>query len=160
MRPPSFVLPLIIFVLAAGGFCIWLIFLFKPVRGWKDTDHARIVFPNGIVVADVASSTIKQYRGLSGHEPLEENTGMLFVFGSPDTYPFVMRGMTFPLDFVWLNANRIVADIDENIPPPAQGENAQVVRPKEPITMVLEIPAGTIARLNIQIGDSVTITRE
>ncbi len=160
MRSMFITFPLIIFILALVGLSAWIVLLFKPSRaGWSDKSQAALVFSQGTIIADVASSMIKQYRGLSGHAPLAENTGMLFVFGHPDTYPFVMRGMTFPLDFVWLSADRVVADVDENIPPPAPGENAEVVIPKEPITMVLEIPAGTVQRLNIKIGDSVTVTR-
>lgn len=67
-----------------------------------------------------------------------------------------MRGMTFPLDFVWLIDNHVM-DIDQNVPWPTRGENAEIVMPQKPITMVLEVPAGTIDRLAIHIGDVVTI---
>ena len=161
MRSLYVLFPFIIFVAALIGLSMWVFLVFRTSRaGWDDRQQAVIQFPNGTIIADVASATIKQYRGLSGHAPLAENTGMLFVFGSAHKYPFIMRGMTFPLDFVWINANRVVADIDKNVPPPTQGGNAQVVRPQEPITMVLEVPAGTINRLAIHIGDSVAITHE
>jgi hypothetical protein len=158
MRLSFFLLPFIIFFIGLLGLGAWIFLLYKPsVAGWNDDDQALVSFSHGTIVAEVASSTIKKYHGLSGHAPLAENTGMLFIFDHPDTYPFIMRAMTFPLDFVWLTDNR-VADVDENVPAPRPGEKARVVVPQEPITMVLEVPAGTISRLAIHVGDVVTIT--
>jgi|GEM_PF-576394 len=160
MRFSALTLGMAFSVATIAGLGIWLFLIFKPSQtGWSDTDQAIIAFPRGTITAEVASSTLKQYRGLSGHAPLAKDTGMLFVFGNAHKYPFVMRGMTFPLDFIWLVDNR-VADIDENIPPPTPGKSAQIVEPREPITMVLEVPAGTINRLAIHVGDSVAITQE
>lgn len=160
MRFSVITISMIIFAAALIGMGIWLFLILKPGRaGWSDSDQAIIAFPHGTIIAEVASSTLKQYRGLSGHAPLVQNAGMLFVFGSAHKYPFVMRGMTFPLDFVWIADGRIV-DLDQNIPAPGPGVNPEIVIPKNPVTMVLEINAGTIARLNLADGDPVTITRQ
>ncbi len=160
MRFSAIAVGIIIFITACIGFGVWLFLILKPWRaGWNDSDQAIMVFPHGTITAEVASSTLKQYRGLSGHAPLAQNAGMLFVFGSAHKYPFVMRGMTFPLDFIWIADNHIV-DLDQNVPAPKPGINPEIVIPKSRVTMVLEVNAGTIARLNLIDGDPVTITRQ
>lgn len=160
MRFSATTIGIALFAAALIGAGVSLFLIFKPSRsGWDDGDQALIAFPRGTITAEVASSTLKQYRGLSGHAPLAQDAGMLFVFGSAHKYPFVMRGMTFPLDFIWIADGHIV-DLDENIPPPQPGVNPEIVIPKNRATMVLEVSAGTIARLNIADGDPVTITKK
>lgn len=147
-------------MLGIAGLGIVVLWLIKPsTAGWNDNDQAQIDFPRGTVIAEVASSSIKRYRGLSGRPPLAKDTGMLFVFGRADTYPFVMRGMTFPLDFIWINENRVVA-INQNIPSPTSGQEPQMIIPSAPASMVLETPAGTIDGLKIAPGDHIAITKK
>ena len=160
MRFSVITIGIIVFVAACISLGALFFLILKPWRtGWNDDEQALIAFPHGTITAEVASSTLKQYRGLSGHAPLAQNAGMLFVFGSAHKYPFVMRGMTFPLDFIWIADDHIV-DLDQNVPAPEPGINPEIVIPKSRVTMVLEVNAGTIARLNLANGDPVTITRQ
>ena len=43
-----------------------------------------------------------------------DGVGMLFVFNSPGQYSFWMKDMHFPLDMVWIDSDKIVADISRN----------------------------------------------
>lgn len=85
---------------------------------------------------------------------MKDNEGMLFLYDTPAQYGFWMRGMNFPLDFVWLQ-DKTVVELDENIPTPSTGVAIPSVIPNVPIDMVLEVNAGTIHRLNIQVGDTI-----
>jgi uncharacterized protein len=92
-------------------------------------------------------------QGLSYRKKLDQNTGMLFVFGNSDFRPFWMKEMKFPLDFIWLDGNKIV-DLSKNIP--ILTDNAwTVVRPNYPVNRVLELNAGTIDKLHITTESSV-----
>lgn len=109
---------------------------------------------NAAFTVEIADTPGKRAKGLSGRESLVENRGMLFVFDEPGYYPFWMKDMLIPLDFIWINEGRIF-QINENIkpedyPPP------KFFTPKYPTDSVLEINAGTVKKLNIKIGDKVS----
>lgn len=117
---------------------------------------------NGTVLkVEVADTTSKRNKGLGGRSSLPENEGMLFVFDKPDKTPFWMKGLSFPLDFVWIKENKVV-DVLANVPPPTKGEpdaSLPIYAPKEEVDQVLEVQAGTIQRLNIKAGDTIKLTQ-
>lgn len=83
--------------------------------------------------------------------------GMLFILPTRTTPSFWMKGMQFALDFVWIDTDRVV-DLHTNVLPHANNQNTQAFptyHPKSPVTHVLELPAGDVAKRNIVIGDSV-----
>jgi uncharacterized membrane protein (UPF0127 family) len=92
--------------------------------------------------------------GLSGRASLPQDQGMLFVFETADRYGFWMKGMQFPLDFIWIKAGR-VAEITRDIPiEPGVADNAlHDYRPLESIDSILEVNAGWALAHNIQIND-------
>lgn len=111
---------------------------------------------NGTVFnVEIADSESRRNKGLSNRESLATNSGMLFVFPKPDKYAFWMKGMKIPLDFIWIKDLKIV-DLLVHIQPPKDGEKDEslpVYSSKQEFNKVLEVNAGTIARLNIKVGD-------
>lgn len=108
---------------------------------------------------EIADTKGKRSRGLSGKASLAEDEGMLFIFQSEDRYPFWMKGVNFPLDFIWIKGDQVV-DLSENIPPADPGqrdETLPIYAPKEAVDKVLEVKAGTISRLQIKVGDGVKL---
>lgn len=106
---------------------------------------------------EVADTQEKRSKGLGGKETLASDEGMLFIFPKTDKYPFWMKGLKFPLDFIWIRDNKVV-DLLPNIQPPAAGqsdESLPIYQSKEDADKVLEISAGTIQRLDIKVGDTV-----
>ncbi len=88
---------------------------------------------------------------------MASDEGMLFVFPKLDKYPFWMKGLTYPLDFIWIRGDKIV-DLLPNIQPPAPGQtdtSLPIYQSKEDIDKVLEVAAGTVQRLNIKVGDTI-----
>ena len=132
-----------------------LIFLFFTAwYYWRNPPTAKVKIRDQIFWVEVAVTPKERERGLSGRETLAPNRGMLFIFASPGVYHFWMRGMQFPLDFIWIKENRVV-DISKNIPPPRNSEPQMEVAPSEPVDKVLEVNAGTVGKLQIQVGDQV-----
>ena len=83
---------------------------------------------------------------------------MLFPQSRDIIASFWMRGMLIPLDFVWIGADCRVADLTENVPPPADPEQRTglpIYSPSEPVRYIFEINAGEAAALGIEIGDEV-----
>ena len=106
------------------------------------------------VKVELADTAVKRYLGLSGKKFLPQDQGMLFVFSKPKYYGFVMRGMRFPLDFVWIDANKRVVETTTRIKPLSY---PKVFRSSRPIQYVLEVNAGWAEKNNIQPGLSATL---
>lgn len=108
-----------------------------------------------VIEVEVAATPTAQFKGLSWRKSLEENKGMLFVFGSPSFYAFWMKDMMFPIDIIWIAGDEIV-DISRNLPP-ARENFMPTYTPAEPANYVLEVNAGWADRHGIKIGDKVKI---
>lgn len=105
------------------------------------------------VTTEIADTPKKHQQGLSNHQPLQENQGMLFVFNEKQIQSFWMKNMLFPLDIIWIEDNRI-AKINANLAP--EGETPQNIYKSDiPVNYVLEVPAGFCQKNNIKIGDKV-----
>ncbi|HEY4510000.1 MAG TPA: DUF192 domain-containing protein [Candidatus Paceibacterota bacterium] len=94
----------------------------------------------------------EQARGLSGRESREENAGMLFVYETLVTPGFWMKEMNFSIDIIWIDADKRVVDISENLAPETFPE---LFHPRSPVQYVLEVNAGWADAHNISIGDPV-----
>jgi len=106
------------------------------------------------VQVELADDQAERAQGLSGRTSLPENSGMLFVFDTPDFYAFWMKDTLVPLDFVWINRGAVV-EITENVQP-ADYQPPRTLSPRQPVDKVLELKAGTVKNLGIKVGDKVT----
>lgn len=83
-------------------------------------------------------------RGLMWTDSLPPNGGMYLARCSA----IHMLGMKFPLDLVWLGSDGITIWIHTYVPP------GFVVRSCRGARAVIELPAGTVHRLGISLGDA------
>lgn len=123
------------------------------------TKSYQLNINENILKVELADTKEKRSKGLGGRAKLASGEGILFVFERQDRYPFWMKGLTYPLDFVWIS-NFEVMDILTNVPPPAVGVPDRLLtiyQPKVAVDKVLEINAGVIQRLNIKIGDTIKL---
>jgi uncharacterized membrane protein (UPF0127 family) len=106
----------------------------------------------------VASTPTSRYQGLSGKTVANLGAeGMYFSFSDDAERTFVMRGMLFNLDFLWVRDGKIVK-VDLNVPAPKGGEAPKFVYSKpESADGVFEFPAGFVARNGVSVGDIVKI---
>lgn len=113
------------------------------------------------VNVEIAKTKDERERGLSGRISLNPDSGMLFVFDSPNITPsFWMKGMLISLDIIWINDGKIVA-IDKNVPPPQEGtpdSKLVVYNAGKPVDYVLEVAGGFSDKNNIKTGDSVDLS--
>jgi uncharacterized membrane protein (UPF0127 family) len=110
---------------------------------------------------EVADTTPKRVRGLSGRESLPPQTGMLFVFDDGRASAFWMKDMLFPLDFVWIGADCTVVDITENVPNPAPDtpdSALPIYESAAPAAYNLEINAGEAAQFGLKVGDEASFS--
>lgn len=114
---------------------------------------------NAILKVEIADTQARRSKGLGGRQSIASDEGMLFIFPKADKYPFWMKGLSFPLDFVWIRGDKVI-EILPNILPPASGQqdaSLPIYQSSEPVDKVLEVLGGTTERLNIKTGDTVNI---
>ncbi|MFL6453968.1 MAG: DUF192 domain-containing protein [Nitrososphaeraceae archaeon] len=129
-------------------------FLAGPLHSTAQDQYMNttISVKNTSIVTDLALTSDQQTKGLSGRENLSENQGMLFVSKTPGRYGFWMKSMKFPLDIFWLNTNRSVVYLKENLQPCLTILNCPTYLPDTDSLYVLETMAGFAQRHNITKG--------
>jgi len=113
---------------------------------------------NAAFLVETAVDDQQKARGLSGRDILHQGSGMIFLYTREDTYGFWMKGMRFPLDFVWIAGNCSVLEITPNVPqapPGAPDSSLPIYYASRPVLHVLEINAGEAARQGVRAGDQV-----
>ncbi|KKU88260.1 MAG: hypothetical protein UY16_C0010G0016 [Candidatus Gottesmanbacteria bacterium GW2011_GWA2_47_9] len=115
----------------------------------------RAIIRDQTFTIETAVTREERELGLGNRKTMPMDHGMVFLFGVRGKYDFWMRGMQFPLDFLWIGENKIL-DITTNVPPPVGNEPPVQLTAKVPVDKILELNAGTVSRLRIQIGDEIT----
>lgn len=145
----------IILAIAGTVALIWLWFGQGRHTSVSVTPEATATVGTAEFHVELAETMLKQAAGLSGRSPLAEDEGMLFIFSGKAPQTFWMKGMRFPLDFVWIADGKVIG-LTENAP----ADNGLLTYGSPgPADMVLEINAGEVARQGIQAGQNVTITK-
>ena len=82
---------------------------------------------------------------------------MLFVFAQPDFHGIWMKNCKFPIDILWLDDERKVVHVDENVPPCTARDDklCEVYYPLRRAWYVVEINAGQARREKAVVGSSV-----
>jgi uncharacterized membrane protein (UPF0127 family) len=102
----------------------------------------------------IANTDAERTQGLSGDAPLAPNSGMLFVFPQLGNYGFWMKDMNFPLDIIWVDDHFQVTHIEQSL---ATSTYPTIYYPDADSLYVLEVPAGTASRLDINVGDTIQL---
>ncbi len=134
-----------------------LLLIFTIWYYWRNPLGTRIKIHDHVFTVEIAATAQEKEQGLGYRDSLAPDHGMLFPYDHKDQYQFWMKGMRFPLDFVWIDGKRIV-DITISVPV-ATNEPLPVYRPKAPVDKILELNAGTVEKVGIAIGDTVEILR-
>ena len=111
-----------------------------------------------VIDAEQARTQEERTQGLGGRGSLAADAGMLFVFEEEGQHSFWMRGMRFPLDFIWISSDGLVVELTEDVPPPAPGAadgDLPLFRPGTPVLYVLEVNAGVVREAGVGVGDAV-----
>ena len=104
---------------------------------------------------ELALSADEQAEGLSIKDNLKSNEGMLFPYETPRTLSFWMKDMKFPIDILWLDDNKKVVHIEENLQPCSPFLPCQSYSPDVQAQYVLETVAGFSSSNGIVEGTAV-----
>lgn len=145
----------IIFFLIVSLYLISFFYQPKPVeKVFIDKNIETTVISIGSVALNVAISDTKEERsrGLSGRKSLLPNEGVLFVFEKPDRHGFWMKDMNFGIDIAWIDENKKIIYMENNILPESF---PKIFQPNANALYVLEVPSNFFLENKIEIGDSV-----
>jgi uncharacterized membrane protein (UPF0127 family) len=100
---------------------------------------------------ELATTPEELARGLQHRRSLPADAGMLFDFGPERIARMWMKNTYIPLDMLFIGGDGVVADVAEQTEP----LSLDIIASRVPIRAVLELNAGTVARLGIRRGDRV-----
>ena len=111
------------------------------------------------MLVEISDTPMLSERGLSYHDELLPNTGMLFVYDDVGKRIYWMKGMNFCLDIVWINYGQIVGAAESVCPEPnvPDADLARYASPPE-VQYVLEVPAGWLAERGYGVGTPVDLS--
>lgn len=128
----------------------------RPDRSQVSVQFTRAQNGKSVLLkTELVNTDVSRTLGLSGREEIGAD-GMLFVFPKPQIYRFWMKDMKFDLDMIWIENGKVV-DITQNVPAPTAQQTESTLptySPSQPVTMILEVPAGSVKNWNLQVGDS------
>lgn len=143
-------------------FGIWqLISVFSTDRnGGNSTGQLpRIEYQHKVVTingkefdSQLADTDELRELGLGLRKSLSSSKGLLFVFDRDSYLPFWMKDMNFSIDIIWIDANKKIVHIEQNISPETYPTTFESPTPAR---YVFEISAGMAQKLHMKLGDDV-----
>ena len=124
---------------------------YRSFVAFAPQDLRQIKIKDQIFKLEVADTLAKKQKGLADRESMPQNYGMIFIFEKKGIYSFWMKEMRFPLDFLWIDGDKIV-EITRNVPVPSD-EDFLIYQPQVPVNKVIELNAGMAAA--ISLGDKI-----
>jgi uncharacterized protein len=100
---------------------------------------------------EMALTDQQQTTGEMFRTSVPADTGMLFVWKTPQDSEMWMKNTLVPLDMVFINADGKIRSIAENTVP----QSLAVIDSHGPVLATLELQGGLTAKLNIKVGDTV-----
>ncbi len=122
-----------------------------PVRFETSTLVVVTVRGRSAFTVELALSEAQRVQGLQGRRRLAADAGMLFDFQGTGPVMMWMKDTYVPLDMLFIDSGGRVVNIAEHTVP----LSFTAIRSAGPVRAVLELNAGTAARLGIRPGDRV-----
>jgi uncharacterized protein len=111
-----------------------------------ETSRGRFEF-----MVEMAETPSTWRQGLQRRRQLAANAGMLFNFHQPRAISMWMKDTLIALDMIFIDERGAVVNIAENTVP----LSSATISSHGPVLAVLEVNAGTAARLGVHPGDRV-----
>lgn len=122
-------------------------------KSYSNVNYKTATVGNETFTLEVASTDADREKGLSEKDSIPADGGMLFDFGAYGDWRMWMVQMRFPIDIVWLTQDQKIVHIKHNATP---AEYPEIYKSPSPAYYVVELPSGTMKRLDVQVGDSIS----
>ncbi len=126
----------------------------SPARAADDTH--TVVLDGHRFEVEVATTNQTRARGLMDRTELAADRGMLFVFARQMPQVFWMKNTLVALDILYFDKDRKLVSMQLDAPP-CKADPCPTFPSYAPALYVLELPAGTAARIGAAKGDRMEI---
>lgn len=105
---------------------------------------------------EIARTPEDKALGLMHRRNLSENEGMLFIYDEEGYHAFWMKNMNFPLDIIWLDEDKKIVYISEEVSP-CKSDPCPLYSPPQNVKVkyVLEVNANFSKENNLSVGKKV-----
>ena len=100
---------------------------------------------------EIADTDFDIQTGLMYRNSMKNNQGMLFVFDDETERFFYMKNTKFPLDLIYINANKSIVSFQKNAKPFDESS----LPSNAPAKYVLEVNAGLVDTWGVSVDDSI-----
>lgn len=105
---------------------------------------------------ELATDEASREHGLMMRTTLAADHGMLFVFPDTAARGFWMKNTLIPLDILYFDTDRRLVSMQLNVPP-CKADPCPTYPSSGPARYVLELSAGTAARIGAQVTEELKI---
>lgn len=127
-----------------------LIAFWIVIKNLQGIPTSELITPNSKISIEIADNSKTRQKGLSGRSPIYEKYGMLFVFENTRLNNcFWMKDMNFAIDMIWMDEQKKVITVAENVGPDTY---PNTFCPETPAKYGLEIKANSASSLGIVTG--------
>lgn len=106
---------------------------------------------------EIAATPQQQAHGLMDRTSMPADHGMLFVFPQAQPLTFWMKDTLIPLDMLFFDEAHRLVTIRADVPP-CKADPCPTYASTAPARYVLELNAGTAAKLGLHKGDVITFS--
>jgi uncharacterized membrane protein (UPF0127 family) len=126
--------------------------LLYPAQAMR-RESLKLLTAQGIQVIDVEITDTQEEKaqGLMFRTRLDDKSGMLFFYETPQEITMWMRNTYIPLDMVFIRANGTVHRIETRTEPLSE----DIIASRGDVTACLELAGGAAERLGLKPGDRV-----
>ncbi|WP_199101014.1 DUF192 domain-containing protein [Dyella sp. ASV21] len=133
-----------------------LLFAFATAASAATHEAPAVQLHGHRFTTEFATNDASRARGLMMRTELAADHSMLFVFGDDDQRWFWMKNTLIPLDILYFDSGRKLVSVQASVPP-CKADPCPSYPSDLPARYVLELPAGTAARIGAMVGDELTI---
>ena len=106
---------------------------------------------------EIADNDAERARGLMYRDRMDADAGMLFLFPRQAPQAFWMKNTRIPLDILYFDESWKLVGWSLDTPPCSLGDRCPSYPSGAPARYVLELNAGTSARIGVQLGDKLRV---
>jgi len=118
--------------------------------------RTSVTLPSGHTLdVEIMVSPQDRAMGLMFRPSLPDDKGMLFVFDYAEFHGIWMKNCKFPIDIVWLDEDRRIVHVAEDVPP-CKADPCPTYEPLRRASYVLELNAGQARREGAVVGATVS----
>jgi uncharacterized membrane protein (UPF0127 family) len=137
-------------------FSLLLLFSFYPAYAVSSAQQVELSLADQVFLVDYVADPDSRRQGLMGRENLADGTGMLFDFPEGTQPSIWMRNMVISLDLLYIDSTGRLAQIFSDVPP-CRAMPCEIYKANQPLRFVLEVPAGTAKRLELEEGQKLQL---